>query len=87
MRDVEDVKDVEVTLHNPTGVGGFTVADHNGEVRTVLRYLLPSGKTLDILHDEELAKLANDKLIELRSNGIEAVETLREYGITGDVAE
>lgn len=74
----------EVTLHNPIGVGGFTVADHNGAVRMVLRYLLPSGQTVDILHDDELAKLATDKLIELRANGIDAVETLREYGIVTD---
>lgn len=47
----------------------------------MLQYLLPSGETVSLLLDDELAGLTIDKLYELRANGIDAAETLREHGI------
>ena len=71
----------DVTAYNPLGVGGFTVTDNHGNTVHMLRYLLPSGETVDILHDDELAKLATDKLIQRRSNGMGDAETMRDFGL------
>jgi hypothetical protein len=66
----------DFTAYNPHGVGGFTVADHNGNVRIMLRFLLPSDQTVDLLLDEEMARLTTNKLNELRSNGIVDAQTI-----------
>lgn len=71
----------DVKAFTPLGVGGYTVTDGRN-VRIMLRFLLPeSRETVNVLLDDELAGLTIDKLYELRANGIEGAEVIRDQGL------